>query len=110
MLRIKRSVQATYNVQVNFMSAQMIAASATATGQANAQGTYPFLLIIFLFKLVIKIELSSAKENAMDTLENNMSIEAKAAALAKQTILNSQNKDRDNIRFIKSFFKFFFLN
>lgn len=80
MLRIKRSVQATYNVQVNFMSAQMIAASATATGQANAQ----------------------AKENAMDTLENNVSLEAKAAAMAKQTILNSQNKDRDNIRFIKS--------
>lgn len=30
MLRIKRSVQATYNVQVNFMSAQMIAATLTA--------------------------------------------------------------------------------
>ena len=37
----------------------------------------------------------------MDTLENNVSLEAKAAAMAKQTILNSQNKDRDNIRFIK---------
>ncbi len=32
MLRIKRSVQATYNVQVNFMSAQMVAASSEATG------------------------------------------------------------------------------
>lgn len=38
MLRIKRSVQATYNVQVNFMSAQMIAASSTATLAANGQG------------------------------------------------------------------------
>lgn len=28
MLRIKRSVQATYNTQVNFMSAQMLAAAA----------------------------------------------------------------------------------
>jgi hypothetical protein len=27
MLRIKRSVQATYNVQVNYMAAQMMAAS-----------------------------------------------------------------------------------
>ena len=35
MLRIKRSVQATYNVQVNFMSAQMVAATSEATG-----GTY----------------------------------------------------------------------
>ena len=33
MLRIKRSVQATYNVQVNFMSAQMIAASSAVTSQ-----------------------------------------------------------------------------
>ena len=32
MLRIKRSVQATYNVQVNFMSAQMVAATSEATG------------------------------------------------------------------------------
>ncbi|XP_076360546.1 pre-mRNA-splicing factor SYF1 fand [Tachypleus tridentatus] len=33
MLRIKRSVQATYNTQVNFMSAQMLNAAATAAGQ-----------------------------------------------------------------------------
>lgn len=32
MLRIKRSVQATYNTQVNFMSAQMLAASSQTTG------------------------------------------------------------------------------
>ncbi|CAM9585712.1 unnamed protein product [Lampetra fluviatilis] len=32
MLRIKRSVQATYNTQVNFMAAQMLAASSTTTG------------------------------------------------------------------------------
>ncbi|XP_066295028.1 pre-mRNA-splicing factor SYF1-like [Branchiostoma lanceolatum] len=32
MLRIKRSVQATYNTQVNFMSAQMLAAAGSATG------------------------------------------------------------------------------
>lgn len=81
MLRIKRSVQATYNVQVNFMSAQMIAASSTATAAAAASG----------------------QENAMDSLENTVSLEAKAAALAKQTILNAQNpnKDRENIRFVK---------
>nr|XP_039253689.1 pre-mRNA-splicing factor SYF1-like [Styela clava] len=32
MLRIKRSVQATYNTQVNFMSAQMLAAASNTTG------------------------------------------------------------------------------
>jgi pre-mRNA-splicing factor SYF1 len=35
MLRIKRSVQATYNVQVNFMSAQMIAASINSTERSS---------------------------------------------------------------------------
>lgn len=34
MLRIKRSVQATYNTQVNFMSAQMLAAASNTTGTA----------------------------------------------------------------------------
>lgn len=33
MLRIKRSVQATYNTQVNFMSAQMLAAASNTTGR-----------------------------------------------------------------------------
>lgn len=32
MLRIKRSVQATYNTQVNFMSSQMLKATTNATG------------------------------------------------------------------------------
>ncbi|MGH0155679.1 UNVERIFIED_CONTAM: hypothetical protein FKN15_029686 [Acipenser sinensis] len=32
MLRIKRSIQATYNTQVNFMSSQMLKASSNATG------------------------------------------------------------------------------
>lgn len=36
MLRIKRSVQATYNTQVNMMSAQMLAAAA-----ANAEAAAP---------------------------------------------------------------------
>uniref|UniRef100_T1JEU9 Pre-mRNA-splicing factor SYF1 n=1 Tax=Strigamia maritima TaxID=126957 RepID=T1JEU9_STRMM len=35
MLRIKRSVQATYNTQVNFMSAQMLAASSQTTGTVS---------------------------------------------------------------------------
>ena len=37
MLRIKRSVQATYNTQVNFMSSQMLAAQQTAA-KTQAQG------------------------------------------------------------------------
>jgi hypothetical protein len=38
----------------------------------------------------------------MDTLESNVSLEAKAAAMAKETILNqnNQNKKRD-IGFVK---------
>ncbi|CAK8697921.1 unnamed protein product [Clavelina lepadiformis] len=35
MLRIKRSVQATYNTQVNFMSAQMLSASGNLTGTTS---------------------------------------------------------------------------
>ncbi|KAJ8251347.1 hypothetical protein GJAV_G00220370 [Gymnothorax javanicus] len=35
MLRIKRSVQATYNTQVNFMSSQMLKATANATGTVS---------------------------------------------------------------------------
>ncbi|PVD22082.1 hypothetical protein C0Q70_17885 [Pomacea canaliculata] len=41
MLRIKRSVQATYNTQVNFMSAQMLAATAKKDAAATAGGTGP---------------------------------------------------------------------
>lgn len=33
MLRIKRSVQATYNTQVNFMSSQMLKATTSVTGE-----------------------------------------------------------------------------
>lgn len=33
MLRIKRSVQATYNTQVNFMSSQMLKATTSVTGK-----------------------------------------------------------------------------
>ncbi|XP_051632250.1 LOW QUALITY PROTEIN: pre-mRNA-splicing factor SYF1-like, partial [Manacus candei] len=35
MLRIKRSVQATYNTQVNFMASQMLKASGSATGTVS---------------------------------------------------------------------------
>lgn len=38
MLRIKRSIQATFNTQVNFMSAQMLAASKQPSGTASDAG------------------------------------------------------------------------
>ena len=38
MLRIKRSVQATYNTQVNFMSAQMLAAQTSQEGDGQVPG------------------------------------------------------------------------
>ena len=37
MLRIKRSVQATYNTQVNFMSSQMLAAQSAAKMEAQGK-------------------------------------------------------------------------
>ena len=39
MLRIKRSVQATFNTQVNFMSTQMLAAQTSRDGEENADAT-----------------------------------------------------------------------
>lgn len=37
MLRIKRSVQATYNTQVNFMSSQMLKATTSSTGTGESK-------------------------------------------------------------------------
>lgn len=37
MLRIRRSVQATYNTQVNFMASQMLKVSGSATGTGEQQ-------------------------------------------------------------------------
>jgi pre-mRNA-splicing factor SYF1 len=83
MLRIKRSVQATYNVQVNFMSAQMIAASINANSNTAAAAA-------------TSVDSQASKEN-----DPMASLEAKAAAMAKKTILASNNKERDAIKFIK---------
>lgn len=43
MLRIRRSVQATYNTQVNFMASQMLKVSGSATGTGE-QLQLPFTL------------------------------------------------------------------
>ncbi len=58
---------------------------------------------VYFYRKVVKcLFYILAKENAMDTLESSVSLEAKAAALAKQAILNPEgNKDRSNIRFVK---------
>lgn len=81
MLRIKRSVQAAYNVQVNFMSAQMIASSASSSSNnSNNNNT------------------TGAKEN-----EDPMSsLEAKAAELARKTILEAANNKNRGVKFVKS--------
>lgn len=42
MLRIKRSVQATYNTQVNFMTSQMMKATTSSTGE---RGCYNSLAV-----------------------------------------------------------------
>lgn len=41
MLRIRRSVQATYNTQVNFMASQMLKVSGSTTGTGEQQGAAP---------------------------------------------------------------------
>lgn len=44
MLRIRRSVQATYNTQVNFMASQMLKVSGSATGTGELLNL-PFLIM-----------------------------------------------------------------
>ena len=44
MLRIKRSVQATYNVQVNYMAAQMMATSMAEEPTTNQVGEKSFVI------------------------------------------------------------------
>jgi pre-mRNA-splicing factor SYF1 len=41
MLRIRRSVQATYNTQVNFMASQMLKVSGSATGTGECPSLSP---------------------------------------------------------------------
>jgi pre-mRNA-splicing factor SYF1 len=77
MLRIKRSVQATYNVQVNFMSAQMISSSSSASNNKTPSSNI-------------------SKENN-DPMSN---LEAKAAQLAKQVIADSKNREIKFIKFV----------
>lgn len=44
MLRIRRSVQATYNTQVNFMASQMLKVSGSATGTGEPSQLAEFLI------------------------------------------------------------------
>jgi pre-mRNA-splicing factor SYF1 len=75
MLRIKRSVQATYNTQVNFMSAQMLAASTTTTGTVS--------------------DLAPGLRDDMRMLE------AKAAVMARDAKTDSTTRTKDNIMFVR---------
>jgi len=69
MLRIKRSVQAKYNTQVNFMSAQMLAASSQASGTVS--------------------DLAPGMKDDMRMLE------AKAAHLAKEAAQDKPTHSKD---------------
>lgn len=55
MLRIKRSVQATYNTQVNFMSSQMLKATTNASGT----GTFHLLKLTGNGLFIINVRDSS---------------------------------------------------
>ncbi|GIZ03669.1 pre-mRNA-splicing factor SYF1 [Caerostris extrusa] len=72
MLRIKRSVQATYNTQVNFMSAQMLSAAVIAAG----------------------IEVPGAEKDSMQNLE------AQAKLLAFETP-NEVALNRSKVMFVR---------
>lgn len=49
MLRIKRSVQATYNTQVNFMSSQMLKATTSSTGTGEKASTHLLAAVKLVF-------------------------------------------------------------
>lgn len=74
MLRIKRSVQAKYNTQVNFMSAQMLAASSQAAGTVS--------------------DLAPGMKDDMHMLE------AKVAHLAKEAAQDKPSQSKD-IMFVR---------
>lgn len=53
MLRIKRSVQATYNVQFNFMAAQMVSANGGAAVPADSlESMFISLYLLHLVQLL----------------------------------------------------------
>lgn len=53
MLRIKRSVQAIYNTQVNFMSAQMLAASSGKGDNAGKRHNEMILFILYPYTGIV---------------------------------------------------------
>lgn len=86
MLRIKRSVQATYNVQFNFMAAQMVSGS-NGAGASAAAGSEPV-------RESFVAQTNNKPNDQMKSLE--------IAALKEQ-------KNKSNIQFVKYlFFSYFF--
>ncbi|ELU10183.1 hypothetical protein CAPTEDRAFT_149139 [Capitella teleta] len=77
MLRIKRSIQATYNTQVNFMSAQMLAAQG-AGGPVDAEPD------------------ANPTQNEMQKLEQ------KARELAEESLRDQPASDKGAIMFVRS--------
>lgn len=87
MLRIKRSVEATYNTQVNFMSAQVLgaqAAAAAAAGNTSAAGN----------------QMSLLEERARELAEEAAKDKPKAAAAAgaeKSILFVRSNTSREEL-------------
>lgn len=93
MLRIKRSVQATFNTQVNFMSAQMLAA---ASGQPKTSTVHFFILFVPVMLIII---LNTAAD--LTAGDSMALLEAKAQQLAEEARKEVPKAKGGNISFVR---------
>lgn len=92
MLRIKRSVQATFNVEFNFMTAQMI------VPQSSSRIFYTFLINI---KFTIYFFILKEPSDSMKSLESAAEAEVQSLAKSKEAaVILSQNKNKNSIQFV----------
>ncbi|VDO92828.1 unnamed protein product [Soboliphyme baturini] len=89
MLRIKRSVQATYNTQINFMSAQMLAA---ASGQMKTSMCVTVVCHLLTAMFNLAEEMTAGDSMAL--------LEAKAQQLAEEASKGGQKSKVSAISFI----------
>ncbi|XP_006008659.1 pre-mRNA-splicing factor SYF1 [Latimeria chalumnae] len=101
MLRIKRSVQATYNTQVNFMASQMLKASSNATGTvsdlAPGQGGMDDMRLLEQKAQQLASEADQEKPKPKDKIlfVRSDASQSELAELAKQANPDEINIDED---------------
>lgn len=93
MLRIKRSVQATFNTQVNFMSAQMVAASATDPDRS---------ILNDMSQLEREALTETAIQNQRDIGRSDIGGDLESSLSAASEGGDSLSRKRETIRFVSS--------